>query len=845
MDIFNRPPTIAEDTLHYTLHPGPSFPDKSAVTTLATLIHSHVSSLLPKHIWHRDAFELKVVNSPYSPEEWIIEGRMRVGDCVDDEWCVVWLLRDITRQWDVAVNVFDSDGDFLLIEAAEHLPAWVTPSNSENRVWIFTGRLHLVPLQYISSSASKQERRMLGGAGSDDDDDSQKSGAEYISMADAISIVRNATNDTLATPDVQRFAFRRIEGYPESARQHVHHAKAYVPIDIPYALSVCPSLIQKATEAFYTRDALQLRAANRMARFPPDSSVLATVTMTRTAYAQLMGQRFHPPKAFGQFKEKEGSSEWRWRDIGMKIACGFEMIYQETGSRHENTADRLDITEVSVEARREALRRDPEYVRYIKNLQQAGFFKNEIEGSSLWKDQENQAATQFIHSRQTDNASRPSFASLVNSAVSQARMQRGNGDDLPLLDGEEDSDEWLLIDESMVDNILAHVQMPSGRGEADMDVDNEKSRGALEDKQAAEQADQLRTLASKVESFVVGQGDVEGATFEDEVLSDEADMSELADSDDDSTADSCVDDTAERRAAMDRLVPALESSEYGKMPPSFHRNSQRVKKSSVETVGLAIEDLPEDASPPQKPVRPLIFPRDEFDGVEDSDDESEEEVTGGDEEDEDEDRPQIVGELEVDMQGEAEEFLKFSRETLGISPEMWDDIVQDRKNRDAFIPPSALRGESTQNSQIPTNLTADKPVDSSLETSTSAGHLTKTSDLSSFEAVMQAMDDELSRAKQSKQFARDRASPIVAPAKVNSGNKGKQKADDNDDVGAAMDAELRAAIQDSSDEEDEESPIDYTLMKNFLESFKSQQGLPGPVGNLIGRLGGQLPRDES
>jgi hypothetical protein len=31
-------------------------------------------------------------------------------------------------------SVFDSDGEFLLIEAAEYLPAWVTPSNAENRV---------------------------------------------------------------------------------------------------------------------------------------------------------------------------------------------------------------------------------------------------------------------------------------------------------------------------------------------------------------------------------------------------------------------------------------------------------------------------------------------------------------------------------------------------------------------------------------------------------------------------------------------------------------------------------------------------------------------------------------
>lgn len=31
-------------------------------------------------------------------------------------------------------SVTDSDGEFLLIEAAESLPNWVTPENAENRV---------------------------------------------------------------------------------------------------------------------------------------------------------------------------------------------------------------------------------------------------------------------------------------------------------------------------------------------------------------------------------------------------------------------------------------------------------------------------------------------------------------------------------------------------------------------------------------------------------------------------------------------------------------------------------------------------------------------------------------
>ena len=47
------------------------------------------------------------------------------------------------------------------------------------------------------------------------------------------------------------------------------------------------------------------------------------------------------------------------------------------------------------------------------------------------------------------------------------------------------------------------------------------------------------------------------------------------------------------------------------------------------------------------------------------------------------------------------------------------------------------------------------------------------------------------------------------------------------------------------DDDDEGQPMDYTLMKNFLESFKSQAGLSGPVSNLSGLLdpGWTLPRD--
>jgi hypothetical protein len=56
-----------------------------------------------------------------------------------------------------------------------------------------------------------------------------------------------------------------------------------------------------------------------MTRFPPQPCLLQAIQLTRTAYAQLVGQKFYAPKVFGRWQEKEGTREWRWRDLGLKI----------------------------------------------------------------------------------------------------------------------------------------------------------------------------------------------------------------------------------------------------------------------------------------------------------------------------------------------------------------------------------------------------------------------------------------------------------------------------------------------------------------------------------------------
>lgn len=93
--------------------------------------------------------------------------------------------------------------------------------------------------------------------------------------------------------------------------------------------------------------------------------------------------------------------------------------------------------------------------------------------------------------------------------------------DIPLLHTEdnEEPDDWLDIDAQDFDNVLEQTMGAStsmARSDQNaMDVDKPDSGETLEDRIAAEQASKLQNLAAKVEEFVEGEGDLEGATFEE------------------------------------------------------------------------------------------------------------------------------------------------------------------------------------------------------------------------------------------------------------------------------------------------------------------------------------------
>ncbi|GJP32367.1 hypothetical protein CLOM_g16963 [Closterium sp. NIES-68] len=158
-------------------------------------------------------------------------GRTRYGACVDDEWLVAWLLLAISARLPfLSIRLRDADGDFVLIEAADALPRWLSPSCSRNRLLLRQGRLHLVHPRL------------------------RRPPYRHASLHAALAAVRSAHEPTEASEKIHRAVMRRLEGLPGTALAAVHTARCRLPIRAAQVLHLDPSLVPLAAHAFLQSD---------------------------------------------------------------------------------------------------------------------------------------------------------------------------------------------------------------------------------------------------------------------------------------------------------------------------------------------------------------------------------------------------------------------------------------------------------------------------------------------------------------------------------------------------------------------------------------------------------------
>ncbi|KAF4985390.1 hypothetical protein FDECE_16588 [Fusarium decemcellulare] len=270
------------------------------------------SSLTKDYIWQKDEFDLTLRN-----ERGLVylHGVTDYGDAVEDEWLVVYILRELTKSHpNLWVRVFDTDGEFLLVEAANVLPKWLNPEIDNNRTWIHDGKLLVIP---VKDDAGLESRN--------------------LTLAEAVETLKTKPDALVHSTFVEAEAFYRLEKYPAQITESIHHSLVPIPRKLAYVLHSLPKSVAPAVDTFYLRDPIALKrviSPSGPLTFPPQDLVTTSVRFSRVLFAQLRSQRFDAPPSWQDVIQKaqkeapsgEADKTTARLDIGMKLTCGFEML---------------------------------------------------------------------------------------------------------------------------------------------------------------------------------------------------------------------------------------------------------------------------------------------------------------------------------------------------------------------------------------------------------------------------------------------------------------------------------------------------------------------------------------
>ncbi|KAG0041459.1 hypothetical protein BGZ83_001770 [Gryganskiella cystojenkinii] len=882
---------LAEDTVSYAIYlrpttedtvANPSLPpneshhsDHDTVTTsfesaqvAKTLISSIVQQIAGGYIWHKDAFSLRIQTGRGQVPSTVsyLRGETRFGDCLDDEWLVVHLLREITKRIPGSIaRVQDNDGEFLLIEAADHIPSWLDPDNSDNRVFLYEGNLHIIPIAtteeekktfpVTTGSKSKAPKLqdaldMIWQSGED-----QESSSSYIPATRASARIQQAAFAPLSDPvrssnDEEQYAAIKTQ-------EQKHYARCQIPVAVARILKKRPELVTRACEAFYTRDAAAMAVCSRMEKFLPSSSsttvssptplgrklgknatefVTTAVCFTRTCYAQLMGQQFHPPKIWDgivpsvNVDEANNPQRAKEADLGMKLTCGFEILCSPDypGDFGFKEGQQIKPEEFSFAT-------DNGWRIFKTNLVARQYFGDERPGSKKYQELEQTAQKQYLENKSeqllqqeessTNDESNedPSVLGSVSfyghgfhpvQEIEQILNSTTKDDTEKSLvdDREDDDDTWMNVDLQVLEDMMRSRGFGGG---ASMETE-EPSKSSLD----------MQQMLDRFGEFIQeGQGGVDGAEFLDE-KSDEDDEdeddeeenekedasseseSEATDEDEDIFASDYEEKQAQKRATksgasfgafvfetddIETNITANQPQQQQQPEAGFELDHGRFKDILTKTFGVP--------SAGQSSAARVSTPKDE------SDEEEEIDGDGGLKEY----MAKLDAELSSTKVGQSFEKTIAPRFT-SVKNESSSSADKGRAaNKDKAAKPEKnledLLKQYTERSRRGISRQGPLPM-----AGASFGY---------DPALMAFADDE-------DEDEDDEEEEISSHARVSA---------------ISPDDELGDEIDDDEDVE-EIVDIDMNLAKNLLESFKSQGGLPGPGGNLLSRLGIVLPRDE-
>ncbi|MCJ1285771.1 hypothetical protein MMC26_005112 [Xylographa opegraphella] len=313
------PRRLPDDCVEYSMYvldqPLKDAEIRERLRSVLSVANTLTRKLLKDFIWQREGFALELVREDGISS---LQGRTNYGDSIQDEWLIVYILRELSKQFqDIWVKVVDTDGEFLLIEAANSIPRWLNPEIADNRVWINRGQLFIIPM-----------------AGATDRPGRSNVDCRALTVKEACTCIGEARSQLLHSPTIDADAFYRLRNYPHQINGSLHNAVVHVPRKLAYVLHSKAAYICPAVEAFYLRDPIALRPLQAQNQsdlvFPPKDLVTMVVKFTKVGFAQVKSQRFSPPTTWISVVSATKDERLRAKtEIGMKITSGFEMLISD------------------------------------------------------------------------------------------------------------------------------------------------------------------------------------------------------------------------------------------------------------------------------------------------------------------------------------------------------------------------------------------------------------------------------------------------------------------------------------------------------------------------------------
>lgn len=821
------------DCVHYRIFLSPSEPSSSTNTSdlssSSSSVYSSTSSTLPAtspaslflarlvglrhrildfvaketsaYLWHRDPFSLELCLASDDADRFPIStphlyGMTRFGDNIEDEWFIVYLLLKITKlNNNITVRIVDNDGQFLLIESADFLPEWVDPEISDSRVFLQKGGVHILPQKGSKPEISKQLKNLTPD----------------FALA-AIQGFHGSLKTSYS--EIDKAIQARLKGYPQRAiAQSSHYVRVFLPHAAACVFEKFPSLINKAAHLFYYRDSVDLRATRTMKKFGPQVENnlpmrWIKIKLTRCMYAQLLGQKFYATKVLAPFFPVVPSSDSKARgiDLGMKLLCGLEMYYQTASARNQKQQSKNESkskpSSTSSPAEVDLLKSSPFVTACLETMSASSSSNTSNNTTSLTPVQLDELFHALTHS---SNQSSDSFEKewclnddqnaneVIDSLLAEENVLPAELASFDSL-GADDDESWLGVDAQELEEMLR------GKEVSGLEASEIKGHTDMFGQTTSQRAKKTETKSSSTSTT--------SSSTASNSSSSSASSSSAASPSSSSTTSSTPNKISNKKVSFDKDASVPAASDSKELKNKEHNESAKTAQASESLAHVArgVSDFMTQQSSYEGVVQPQhlsIFDKNKKSKGSTS---SCNKVKKDDQEVEF-DLSKLLAALEGDIKrGQGNPSFNAALKRLGVdNTELLPDTDSDRddqKVKDGEIEDEGdeYRDEGDEGDDMGEAEGDGNEVD--MDDIDEENH--------NLRMLMEAMDHELHGEGIGKEFER-------APA--------------------------NEAEKTQGEEEFQPVEVNLNLVKNLLESYSSQAGEAGPVGNLLSQLGLSLPND--